>query len=254
MPPEHECLFCRRGDGGFESIEHVFAESLGNTELTLPPGVVCDRCNHGQLSELDQVLVNFLPVALRRTFLGVKNKEGRIRRLSLVGETIEHQPGVDGGDPTLVVTSKTPGKSSVREVERLADGRVKYQMSGAGGRRMTPRYASQLSRALLKSALECAWIDHGGVTFEPRFDHVREAVLGEPRDGFFLMATRCSDPNSHRVSLTYNFVPHSAEEWRVPAVAHVYGVEFATDSRLAMPVDEVPEALAQVITFTRADL
>ena len=38
-----DCLFCRRGDGGWTSREHVIPESMGNTELILPPGVVCDR-------------------------------------------------------------------------------------------------------------------------------------------------------------------------------------------------------------------
>lgn len=213
--------------------------------------MVCDRCNNRQLSQLDQVLIDFLPVALRRTFLGVANKEGRIRPLSLVRETIEHRPGADGANPTLVVTSKIRGKSALREIARLPEGRVKVQMKGSGGKRMTPRYASQLSRALLKSALEYAWIDHGETTLESRFDHVREAVLGEPRDGYFMMATQSDDPNSRTVWMVYSFVPEG-DEWRVPVVASIYGVVLATDSRLARPAVDLPDHLAQVLTFTRA--
>ena len=250
---ERGCLFCREGDGGFKSVEHVFAESLGNKQLVLPRGVVCDRCNNRHLSELDQIFVDFMPVAMRRTILGVANKEGRIRPLSLVGETIEHRPGVDGANPTLVVTSKTRGKSAMREIARLPDGRVKVQMKGSGGRRLTPRYASQLSRALLKSALECAWIDHGETTLEPEFDHIREAVLGEPRTGYFMMATKGDDPNSRTVSLV-NPLVREAGRLRMIVVASIYGVVLATDSRLARPAIEPPEHLAQVLTFTRADL
>lgn len=40
---EQGCIFCRRHDGGFTSREHVFPESLGNEEVVLPRGVVCDR-------------------------------------------------------------------------------------------------------------------------------------------------------------------------------------------------------------------
>lgn len=52
---------------------------------------------------------------------------------------------------------------------------------------MTPEYGSELSRALLKIALECMWIDHLDEAFEARWDHVRAAVLGEPRQGLFAM-------------------------------------------------------------------
>lgn len=231
----------------------MFAESLGNKQLILPRGIVCDRCNSGRLSELDQVLVDFMPVAMRRTFLGVTSKEGRIRPLNLVGETIEHRPSVAGADPTLVVTSKTSGKSALREIARLPGGRVRLQMKGSGGRRLTPRYVSQLSRSLLKSALECAWKDLGETTLESRFDHVREAVLGEPRDGYLAMATRSDDPNSRVVSLTYGLV-WEEDQWRMPVVASIYGIGLATDSRLARPAIELPERLAQMIPFTRADL
>ncbi|MGH9171200.1 MAG: hypothetical protein ACRD0Z_10075 [Acidimicrobiales bacterium] len=250
---ERGCLFCRMGDGGFSSVEHVFAESLGNRQLILPRGVVCDRCNNGPLSQLDQVLVDFMPIAFQRTIRGVPNKEGNLRQLNLVRETIEHQPGVGGADPTIVVTSKVREKSAIREVARLPDGRVKFKMTGSGGRRMTPRYGSELSRALLKSALECAWLDHGVMMLEPRFDHVRAAVLGEARDGFFLMATSASDPNSQTVSLTYDFV-EDAGEWRMWVFVSIYGVELATDSRLARPAIDPPEDRVQMLTFTRADL
>jgi len=35
-------------------VEHIVSEALGNVTLILPPGVVCDRCNHGTLSRLDE--------------------------------------------------------------------------------------------------------------------------------------------------------------------------------------------------------
>ena len=251
--PERGCLFCRRGDGGFESVEHVFAESLGNKQLILPRGVVCDCCNNRRLSVLDQTLVDFLPIAMRRTVLGIANKEGRIRPLSLVGESLAYHPAVDGEDPTLVVISKTPGKRALREIARLPNGRVKLQMKGSGGKRLTPRYVSQLSRSLLKSALECAWLDHGEMMLEARFDHVREAVLGEPGDGHLIVATRADDPNSRTVSLFYHLL-QEGEQWRMPVVVSIYGVTLATDSRLPRPAIEPPEDRAQVLAFTRADL
>jgi hypothetical protein len=51
------CLFCKSSDGDFTSREHIFPETVGNTDLAmLPPGVVCDRCNNGPLARLDKAL------------------------------------------------------------------------------------------------------------------------------------------------------------------------------------------------------
>lgn len=251
--PQRGCLVCRTGDGGFRSVEHVFSESLGNTQLILPRGVVCDRCNNGKLSQLDQSLGDFLPVALRRTLLGIPNRQGRLRPLSLAGELIEHQPGVGGADPTIIVKSKTPGKSALREIARLPDGRVRVQMKGSGGRRLTPRYASELSRALLKAGLECAWLEEGENVLDPRLDHVRAAVLGEPRDGYVMFATKSDNPDSRSVELVQHAV-QVADVWRMVVVVSIFGVTMATDSRLPRPPIEPPQDIAQILTFTSSDL
>jgi len=251
---ERGCLVCRKGDGGFTSVEHVFPESLGNKTHVLPKGVVCDRCNHGKLSTLDQALVEFMPVAMRLTMLGVRNKAGKLKALSLQGETLEHIPRVGGGaDPTLVVTAKTKSSHTIRETTRHPDGRVGLKMSGTGGRRMTPRYGSELSRALLKSALECAWMDHGEAILEERYNHVRDAILGEPRDGFFTLATTSPNPSSTEVSLSYDLV-QEGYRWRMPVWLNVFGVLMHTDSRLTGPPLEVREEDWNILSFTTTDL
>lgn len=250
---ERSCLVCRKGDGGFDAVEHVFPESIGNKTYVLPRGVVCDRCNHGELSTLDQTLVGFMPVALRLTMLGVPSKAGKLRVLSLQGETYEHVPGAGGEDPTLVVRSKTKGRHTIHETARHPDGRVEFQMSGSGGRRLTPGYGSELARALLKSALECAWIDHGKATLEERFDHVRDAILGEPRDGFFAVAKTSSKPNSTEVTLSYD-IPREENGWRVSVWLEIYGVLMHADSRLAAPPPEICEEDWNILRFTAREL
>ena len=47
------CLYCKRSNRQSTSVEHVFPESLGNAEIVLPKGTVCDSCNNGKLSRLD---------------------------------------------------------------------------------------------------------------------------------------------------------------------------------------------------------
>lgn len=246
------CLFCRKADGGFTTKEHVFPESLGNTELILHPGVVCDRCNNETLSKLDKVICEFMPVSIRRTMLGIRSKAGKVPGIRFSEGTVDFRPAEDGADPTLVINASSK-RSILTETEHLPDGRVRLEWKSSGGRRMTPRYASELSRALLKSALECSWLDHGEMMLEARFDHIREAVLGTLRGGFFVMAGK-ADPDCQNVSLTYQLLPYENETWRMLVMANYYGVTIGTDSRLAGPLEQPPEDLFSIIAFTPSDL
>src|SRR5438309_11833145 len=60
------CIFCLSNKNAFTAPEHILSEALGNKQLILPPGVVCDPCNHGPLAGLDKALVEFPPLQLIR--------------------------------------------------------------------------------------------------------------------------------------------------------------------------------------------
>src|SRR4051794_3129220 len=99
---ERGCLFCRNSDGSFRSQEHVFPESLGNKTLVLPVGVVCDRCNNGPLAQVDKALCDFMPIAMRRTTLGIQSKSGVVPQFRYFQGAVRHVAAADGGDPTLM--------------------------------------------------------------------------------------------------------------------------------------------------------
>jgi len=114
----------------------------------------------------------------------IPSKAGKIPPIRFSEGTVEYKASAEPATgPTLIFTSHGP-RELLRETARYSDGRVELNWSASGGRRLTPRYASELSRALLKSALNAQWFDHGLDVFDPKFDHVRSAVLGDPRDGF----------------------------------------------------------------------
>ena len=52
------CIFCKSDSRESRSTEHVIPESLGNTEHTLPPGVVWGLRNLGQISRIFQTISN----------------------------------------------------------------------------------------------------------------------------------------------------------------------------------------------------
>ena len=246
------CLFCRKSDGGFKSKEHVFPESLGNQEIIIDPGVVCDRCNNGTLSQLDQTICDFMPIQARQMMLGVRSKGGKVPRTRWQEGTIDYQPpDVAGGEPKLIVRSNG-GNQILREKVRHPDGRVEFEWNASGGRKLIPRYISELSRAMLKSAFECAWLDHGPKVYEQRYDGIRNAILGAPHDGFLTVA-RKGFPDQMQVSLTYDFV-HDADATRLWTWVDYYGILLATDSALPKSAIDVPEELLSTIAFTAAEL
>jgi hypothetical protein len=241
------CLFCRRSDGGFSSREHVLPESLGNTELVLPPGVVCDRCNNGVLASADKTLCEFFPLTMRRTLLGIRSKAGT------VPETRFMKGRMASPAPAHIVIDVPNAKDSTTFQETgRSGGLVHMKLEMKGGHKMTPRYCSDVSRALLKAAFECAWLDHGELMLSEEFDHVRHVVLGEPRNGFLALG-RTGDPEHNGLQVTYGFwgPPGAQGMW---VAAKCLGLDHFTDSRLAVPAE--PDLLgeyAMVFPFTVAD-
>lgn len=234
---------CRKSSGGFRSREHPFPESLGNTEIILPAGVVCDRCNSGVLSQLDQAICDFMPIKMRRTMLGIRSKAGVVPSTRLDGALVEHV-----GPDTLRFVGDN-GRDVLKETFRAGD-LIGLRFDVRGGRRMTPRYGALLSRSLLKTALELAWLDGGDAFLGSEFDHVRAAVLGEPRSGF-LAVGRKGDPNHYSATMTYNPVKEE-QGTRVAVVAQYFGIALATDSILASPPTDITAA-ASILRFSPQD-
>jgi hypothetical protein len=241
------CLVCRRRDGGFLSEEHPMPESMANTDIVLPNGVICDRCNGGPLSDLDKELCDFFPVKMRRTMLGIQSKGGKVPVSRFATGSLRNDGVTPDGEAALFFQiNSAKDKRTLYEKSRVG-AHVELGMNVKGGRPLTPRYASELARSLLKCAFECAWLDHGATMLEERFDHVRDAILGEPYSGL-LAVLRKGQPTDSEVSITYNFRTDQAVDamW---VFGSFFGVRMFTDSRLGEPVNELPEADVVTITF-----
>lgn len=55
----HYCIFCNQDSTESKSIEHIIPESLGNDELILDKGIVCDKCNNYFSREIENPVLNF---------------------------------------------------------------------------------------------------------------------------------------------------------------------------------------------------
>ena len=227
-------------------------ESMGNTEIVLPNGVVCDRCNGGVLSDLDQAICDFFPIKMRRTMLGIASKAGKVPQTRFHSGSLRHDGLTANGQPALYFEINNANDTTTLYEKGRTGNRVELGMSVKGGKPMTPRYCSVLARALLKSAFECAWLDHGEMMLEERFDHLRDAILGLPREGFFLMG-RHGEPDRTDVQLTYNFAIDEGDRDRLWVWATFFGLHIGTDSRLPKPLIAVSEDDALLVTFGHDD-
>ena len=84
------CLYCKREHRAFTSEEHIVPEGLGNGNLILPRGVVCDRCNNEELSRLDQALQDFEFVKIAKAASGIPSKSGRYPTAAFRGLEISY--------------------------------------------------------------------------------------------------------------------------------------------------------------------
>jgi hypothetical protein len=90
----------------------------------------------------------------------------------------------------------------VEQVGPWVHGKLKFT---TGGPVSVTRYR-KIVRALWKATLECAYLDHGEMIYEGRFDAVREMVVGtRPASGFVVFPKNVPAPTTE-VALTYQFL------------------------------------------------
>lgn len=167
------CIYCR-GAGPFTTIEHVIPESLGNDDLILK-GCVCDRCQAYFGKEVEQYVLTKTPIAVWRTLLGIRTKNGRL--------------------PTVDVTQPRRAKGMLPDIHRLHDNigfaahpdgstsvdiydgsLVRSLLEGAKWQFnlvLSPKKISMLGRFLGKVGIGLLALSDQARAYEPKFDRIR---------------------------------------------------------------------------------
>lgn len=154
------CLFCGNQHGRFTSEEHVVAFALGNatrsglveSELVIPSGEICDKCNRRRLSLRDKALADWPPVSAFRTLAQIANRRGRL---------------VDADGKTRWKVERYPKDPLAFRLHLTAD------TGPASGR-------DEVGRALCKVALETRWLKDPVDARSRRWDAVAAAAIGGP--------------------------------------------------------------------------
>lgn len=78
MAKPNKCYFCGSGENSFDTVEHILPESLGNKELILKKGIVCDKCNNYFARKIEKPFMDMEPIMLQRFLNQAENKKGRV--------------------------------------------------------------------------------------------------------------------------------------------------------------------------------
>lgn len=74
---QFRCIYCLSTNNPFLRREHPIPESLGNDDIVIPKGFVCDPCNQYFGSKIEQKVLQSAPFGIERLFLAIKSKKGR---------------------------------------------------------------------------------------------------------------------------------------------------------------------------------
>lgn len=177
-----KCIYCLQTTGSFKSEEHIFPESLGNDELILPRGYVCDKCNNGVLSQLDNALIKFEPIAFLQVQLVPHTKDGSLPKANFQNMTLERTSPthikVVAKDKTGTVQNKTP----------IGDDWYSFSLN-MRGKPVTQKSIKILGRALFKIALGIIALSQGREqACNAKYDAARKFILGksEFNNNFFM--------------------------------------------------------------------
>ncbi len=231
------CIFCQRDSAGSTSVEHIIPESLGNEDHVLPPGVVCDDCNHYFGSKVEGPLLGSDYFRHARCWSATPSKRGRV-------------PGV---------RALHPASKSLLEMVRDLDGSLHLFPAAGGSEHRWAEYLSGnrhgqlyvpvpvppdhflMSRFLAKVALEVLAdrmlpLD-GGLEFvatDGQLDPVRKfARYGSTqawpfsRRELYAPETAFSGVDGEPYEVLHEFALLYTGERELHLVCAIYGVEYA---------------------------
>lgn len=209
------CLFCLSEEGPFSSVEHIVPESLGNKELILPAGYVCDKCNNGRLSTLDAVLQDWGPIKFLRVQFGIKNKRGKLPSARFRNVHLE---------------MGRPGHVSVRSLNKRTvtfdpDG---FTINVDDGSPFNEKRKKLLTRCLFKITMECLCLDNPSLAYDRRYDDIRKIVLGELDFSGYLGIGTTARPHANCI-VQYDFITNPYGNQTTAIAMDLYGIMLVTD-------------------------
>ena len=169
---EPKCIYCLKTTGDFKSEEHIFPESLGNDELVLPKGYVCDKCNNGVLAHLDEAIIKFEPIAFLQVQLVSHTKDGSLPKANFQNISMERT------SPNHIKIVAKDKSGEIQNRTRVGDDWYSFSVN-MNGRPVTQKFVRLLGRALFKIALGIIALSQGrDRACNAKYDSARKFILG----------------------------------------------------------------------------
>lgn len=164
---KYKCIYCLCEETEFTTEEHVYPESLGNSEIILPVGIVCDTCNNNTLSQLDKELVEFPGISLLRPFfLHFNPKTGKFLSPKFRNMSIKKT------HPQEIKILDSNGFEMFSSTE---EGNFRFEAVGR-----TIFKPHEFGRSLYKIALGIIALENGTKTaLNSKYDLARDYILGK---------------------------------------------------------------------------
>jgi hypothetical protein len=224
-PVGNLCIYCLSTEGSFTSEEHIVPESLGNDDAVLPKGFVCNACNNGVLSDLDNALIRFEPVA----FLQVQNvpytKEGKFPKADFSSFTIEKT-----GPRHIKMTPKNKA-GKIKNLKQIGEDTHSFNIEWKG-RKLN---WNLIGRALYKIGLGMVAFKQGRESAcDSKFDAAREFIrTGRGIENSLVVRTKFKPHPS--IQTVYLDIPEGT-----PVFIDLFGLAFFLnlENGRAMQVDE----------------
>lgn len=144
-----KCIFCKQDSTNSQSVEHIIPESLGNEELILEKGVVCDKCNNYFSREIEGPILNLNGFKQLRFYEMIESKRGRIPNGEALfcGEKCDiHWQKVNGKNCLMIGMSPTTMYKFLTDSPKMFFTR-EFELNDKN-------YEYEISRFLLKIAIE----------------------------------------------------------------------------------------------------
>lgn len=142
------CIFCKQISDSSKSVQHIIPESLGNKDLILPSGTVCDSCNQYFAIKIEKPMLEMKYFQNVRFRNQIKSKKGR----NIPYKTLF--PHKDGGwfDMYMLDGSLAFSGDDSRIINLIKEKKVNKMMFDVVDQPVNPNI--NISRFLAKTAIE----------------------------------------------------------------------------------------------------
>lgn len=245
-----KCIYCLSETGTFNSEEHILPETLAGDNIFLPKGFVCDACNNGISSKLDEALINFEPIAFLRVQFTPYTKAGKFPKANFQNMVMEKT------DPNHIKITAKDKTARPKNKRILEDGQEAFNLTWTGKKLTWKLYA----RAIYKFALGFVAHDMGHeAALDKRYQPARDFILGKTSFNNNMMVSMKSKP--HPEIRTYCDMQFGGTPFFIDIFGMIFMINLEETPVLQNPakkedepIDEVLEAISKDYEFELVSL